>query len=106
MDMRVERCILERADDVVATGGRQAVDVAVTFTAPAASTTLSKMNAVAFEGFAPLKASESAGSPIRLSMILKRRFCGFQPTELKARVMPMAVPPDVVAFSVVAVSTA
>src|SRR5438874_1363240 len=77
-----------------------AAAVALTSTAPSASTVLSCTNAVAPEGTSPLKAPAISGSPMIVSTRLNSRFCGYQPIVLNASVTPTPVPPEVTALSV------
>ena len=68
--------------------------IAVSDTQPmSASTVESVTKASTNAGVSPLNAFEISGSPISASMALNRMFCGCQPSELKARLMPTAVSP-------------
>jgi hypothetical protein len=65
---------------------------AVTLTSPGASTCVLWISAVVWAGCWLPKALAIAGSPRKVSMALKRKFCDFPPIELKASVTPAPSP--------------
>ena len=76
---------------------------AVTISAPSASTVVRVRLAVALTGLSPFSALETAGSPSKVSIALKKIFDGFQPTELKASTKVWASSPVAVVKPVSAV---
>ena len=65
---------------------------ACTSTAPPAWTVELWMYALAWAACCPPKALAISGSPSSVSIALNRKFCAFQPIELKASVTPIAWP--------------
>ena len=59
-----------------------------------ALTVVSSIVAVALDGFSPLKAPASSGSPSSASIALNSTFSDFQPMVLNASVTPTAVFPE------------